>query len=230
MLLFVAADPRECAGLVSQWQGVRKVALAVNWARAGLWKGRETMVVANGAGADRAFAAVLVAPKPAAICNIGFCGALDETLRIGDVVVATAVRDIAGERVYETLVPRGMKGVGSAVVASIGRVAQTAAEKRELRATGASIVEMEAAGVARAAEDFGLPFYCVRAVSDLAGEDLENDFNAALTDDGRFSVSRLISGALSNPGKRFRELRELQKRTALAAKNLGEFLGECSFQ
>lgn len=230
MLLFVAADPRECSGVVSQWQGVRKVALAVNWARAGLWKGRETMAVANGAGADRAFAAVLVAPKPTAICNIGFCGALDDTLRIGDIVVATAVRDIAGERTYETLVPRGMKGVGSAVVASIGHVAQTAAEKRELRATGASIVEMEAAGVARAAEDFGIPFYCVRAVSDLAGEDLANDFNAALTEDGRFSVPRLISGALANPGKRFGELRELQKRTALAAKKLGEFLGECSFQ
>ncbi len=230
MLLFVAADPRECTELVSQWQGVRKLSLAVNWARAGLWKGRETMVVANGAGVDRAFAAVLVAPKPSAICNIGFCGALDETLKIGDVVVATAVRDVAGDRVYETLVPRGMKAADSAVVASIDHVAQTAAEKRQLRATGASVVEMEAAGVARAAEDFGLSFYCVRVVSDLAGEDLENDFNAALTEDGRFSVARLISGALANPGKRFGELRELRKRTALAAKNLGDFLGECGFQ
>ena len=54
---------------------------------------------------------------------------------------------------------------------------------------------MEAAGVARAAEDLGVPFYCIRAVSDLAGEDFANDFNAALTPDGRFSTLRLVAGA-----------------------------------
>ena len=46
------------------------------------------MAIANGAGAERAFAAVLVAPRPSAVCNIGFCGALDESLRVGDIVVA----------------------------------------------------------------------------------------------------------------------------------------------
>ncbi len=96
MLLFVAADPRECAGLVSHWEDVRAVSLPVIWARAGRSKGGEVMAIANGAGADRAFAAVLVAPKPSAVCNIGFCGALDEGLRVGDIVIAAEVRD--GER------------------------------------------------------------------------------------------------------------------------------------
>lgn len=228
MLLFVAADPREFAGLVSQWQGLQSVSLPVNWARTGRWKGRDVMAIANGAGADRAFAAVLVAPRPSAVCNIGFCGALDEALGIGDVVVAMEVRD--GTRTYETLVPRGKEGAAAGAVVSIAHVAQTAAEKRSLRTTGASIVEMEAAGVARAAEDLGLPFYCIRAVSDLAGEDFANDFNAALTPEGRFSVSRLVMGALASPGKRLGELIRLRQRTALAAKNLGDFLGDCSFQ
>ncbi len=228
MLLFVAADPRECAGLVSHWQDVHPVSAPVNWARAGRWKGREVMVIANGAGSQRAFAAVLVAPKASAVCNIGFCGALDEGLRIGDVVVALEVRD--GARSYETLVPRGKEGAGLSALVSIDHVARTAAEKRNLRATGASIVEMEAAGVARAAEDLGLPFYCIRAVSDLAGEDLENDFNAALTPDGRFSALRLMAGALARPSKRFGELIRLQQRTAMAAKNLGDFLVDCTFE
>lgn len=229
MLLFVAADPRECAGLLSHWQGVHPVSLPVNWARAGRWKGRDVMAIANGAGAERAFAAVLVTPRPSVICNIGFCGALDDALRIGDIVVATEVRD--GTRTYATLVPRGIAEVAeSGAVASIGRVAQTAAEKRNLRATGASIVEMEAAGAARAAEDLGLPFYCIRAVSDLAGEDLENDFNAALLPDGTFSVLRLVTGALASPRQRLGELLRLQQRTALAAKHLGDFLADCTFQ
>ena len=81
-------------------------------------------------------------------------------------------------------------------VASVDHVVPTAAEKRNLRASGASVVEMEAAGVARAPEDLGLPFYCIRAVSDLADEDLANDFNAALTPGGEFSLAKLLTGTL----------------------------------
>jgi hypothetical protein len=89
---------------------------------------------------------------------------------------------------------------------------------------------MEAAGAARAAEDLGLPFYCVRAVSDLAGEDFENDFNDALGPDGRFSTWRLVKGAMASPRKRFGELFRLKQRTELASKKLGDFLADCTFQ
>jgi adenosylhomocysteine nucleosidase len=228
MLLFVAADPRECSGLVSHWQDVRLISLPVMWARTGRSKGGEVMAIANGAGADRAFAAVLVAPKPSAVCNTGFCGALDEKLRVGDIVVANKVRD--EKREYETLVPEATKAAYRGAVVSIQRIAQTAEEKRNLRATGASIVEMEAAGAARAAEDLGLPFYCIRAVSDPADKDFANDFNAALMPDGRFSTLRLIAGALGSPRKRFGELVTLQRRTAVASKNLGDFLVDCTFR
>ena len=234
MLLFIAADPRECTGWVSHWEAVRPVSLPVNWARAGRWKGRDVMAIASGAGAERAFAAVIVASRPTAIFNIGFCGALDEALRVGDVVVALGVRDETGirARTYETLVPGvdNVEAVLSGAIVSIHHIAQTAAEKRNLRTTGASIVEMEAAGAARAAEDLGLPFYCVRAVSDLAGEDFENDFDAALGPDGRFSTVRLLRGALASPRKRLGELIRLQQRTALASKKLGDFLADCTFQ
>jgi adenosylhomocysteine nucleosidase len=234
MVLFVAADPRECAGWVSHWEAVQPVPLPVNWARRGRFKGRDVMAIASGAGAERAFAAVIVASGPSAVCNIGFCGALDESLRVGDVVVALEVRDNTGirTRTYETLVPGAGKAEAmlSGTVVSIHHVAQTAAEKRNLRATGASIVDMEAAGAARAAEDLGLPFYCIRAVSDLAGEDFENDFNAALGPDGQFSTLQLVRSALASPRKRFAELLRLKRRTVLASKNLGDFLADCTFQ
>ena len=98
-----------------------------------------------------------------------------------------------------------------------------------LRATGASIVEMEAAGAARAAEDLDLPFYCIRAVSDLADETFENDFNAALTSEGQFSTLRLVTGALARPRQRFGELLRLKRRTDAASKKLGDFLADCTF-
>jgi nucleoside phosphorylase len=226
-LLFVAADPLECIEWVARWNEVRKIPLAVRWARAGKWKGREVAAIANGAGAERAFAAVVLAGEVSAVCSIGFCGALDEDLRAGDIFVATEIRN--GARRWEANPPVLPVQSVCGAVASVDHVAGTVAEKRNLRAGGASVVEMEAAGAAAAAEDMGLPFYCVRVVSDLAAEDFANDFNAALTADGTFSVARLAIGALSSPGKRFGELLRLKQRTAMASKKLGEFLANCAF-
>ena len=220
-ILFIAADPREFTGFLPHWQQIQPLPLPVHWARTGRWKGREVHAIANGAGADRAFAAVLAAPKSSAICNIGFCGALDEALRIGDVFVATKVQN--GSRSWPALQPDDSPEAPSGAVASIDHVAQTAAEKSNLRATGASIVEMEAAGVARASEDLDLPFYCIRAVSDLADEDLATNFNAALKPDGRFSPIRLMTQL------KLGELIRLKQRTDLASIKLGEFLAATTF-
>jgi adenosylhomocysteine nucleosidase len=219
-LLFIAADPRECTGLLSHWEQVQPLQLPVYWARTGRWKGREVTAIANGAGAERAFAAVLVAPRASAVCNIGFCGALDESLRIGDVFVATEIRN--GVDVWPACVP-DTPDSPTGVVASIDHIAQTAVEKSNLRACGASIVEMEAAGVARASGDLDLPFYCIRAVSDLAHEDFAIDFNAALGPDGRFSVIALAKQL------KFGELLRLKHRTDLASKKLGDFLAATTF-
>jgi len=225
-LLFLGADPREFSGLLPHWTSIAPKNLSVYWARTAMWRGRPVIAIANGAGADRALVAVLLAKEISGVVNIGFCGALDEKLQIGDIVVATGVDD--GTELHPARDPRGPSAI-KGVVATIGRVASTAAEKKALREKGATIVEMEAAGAAKGAEDLGVPFYCVRAVSDLANEDFANDFNAALGSDGRFSVMRLVTGALSNPSARFGELLRLRQRTALAAKKLGDFLVECRF-
>ncbi len=226
-ILFVAADPRELSGWVNRWENVSPVALAVNWARAGKWKGRAVAAIANGAGAERAFTAAILAGNISAVCSTGFCGALEKGLNIVDVVVVNELRN--GTHTYPAGLPDGRKSLSGPVM-SVDHVVQTADEKRILRETGGLIVEMEAAGVARAAEDLGVPFYCVRAVSDLASETFANDFNAALTSDGRFSVARLVAGALASPQKRFVELLRLQQRTAMASKKLGDFLADCTFE
>jgi adenosylhomocysteine nucleosidase len=225
-LLFIAAEPRECLDWLGHWDNVRPLPLPVHWARAGKWKGRDVIAIANGAGSERARAAVAAAGPVAAVCNIGFCGALDSTLQPGDIFIATEIRN--GARSYAIRRPAGPPAASGAL-ASISHVARTALEKRELRAKGARVVEMEAAGAARASEELGVPFYCVRAVSDLAGEDLKNDFNAALRADGRFSLPRLLAGACASPWHRFGELITLKQRTEMASKNLGEFLADCTF-
>jgi len=223
-LLFIGADPREFAGFLTHWHHLAPLPLPVHWARSGQWKGREVYGIANGAGAERAFAAILMAPKASAICNIGFCGALHDDLHVGDVVIGTQVQ--AGSRTWFAKTPPEIPQSSEAMrgaVASIDHVAQTSAEKYQLRATGATIVEMEAAGVARAAEDLGVPFYCIRAVSDLANETFATDFNSALGEDGRFSTTRLVMQL------KLGELVRLKQRTELASKKLGDFLDATGF-
>jgi adenosylhomocysteine nucleosidase len=140
------------------------------------------------------------------LISTGFCGALDPALRVGDIVV------------------------GGGKVFTLDRVAVTAEEKRDLRArTGAVAVDMEAAAVSRKAAEWGVPFYCIRAVSDTAYEDMPLDFNLYRDAEGRFSRSRIALAALARPFRRVPSLLRLDRNCKFAAEALGEFLADCRF-
>jgi nucleoside phosphorylase len=109
------------------------------------------------------------------------------------------------------------------------RIVRTADEKRTLRASGAIAVEMEAAAVEERAHAHGLPFYCVRAVTDLAGETLANDFQSALRSDGHFDTIIIFTRALRQPVVCIPELLRLRNRSRRAALALGDFFAVCRF-
>lgn len=226
----VASDPMEFPGILAHAAGVSPGHLALDWSRSARLGTHELVLAANGAGAQRAASAVEAALQhfPAdVILSTGFCGALAEELQIADVVVGTAVS--AGARTFTALHPASLRPHHMGVVCSIDHVAQTAGEKRRLRATGASVVEMEAGAVAERAAARGVPFYCVRVVTDLAGEDMANDFNRALRQDGHFATMNILRGALRNPLVRLPELLRLRTRCVRAARVLGDFIADCRF-
>jgi len=229
-LLLIAAEPREFSGLMQFCRNVKRLAWPVYWARSADLNGRKVLLVANGAGRRRAGQAVDVASsmdKLDLICNMGFCGALESGMEIGDIFVAERVQ--TGDAGYATMQPESMRPYHSGVLASIDRVAQTAEEKCALRARGASAVEMEAAGVAAKAADLSLPFYCVRSVTDRADESFGLDFNAALRPDGRFDTMRLIAASCRRPLSLLPELLRLGMRCRTASRTLGEFVADCRF-
>ena len=224
-VLFVAAEARECEPFIRHWTEVSDPVLPVRWARRGVWKGRECVAVANGAGAERALAATAAVPQAMTVCSIGFCGAVERSLAVGDVFVATEVRN--GFRRWPALRPRG-PAAAEGPLQSVHHIVGSGREKKQIRATGCLVVEMEAAAVARASEEEGAAFYCVRIVSDLAGEDFLNDLNACLKSDGSFDTARLVRGALASPRKMV-ELIRLALRASYAAKKLGDYLARCEF-
>jgi adenosylhomocysteine nucleosidase len=214
-LLLVASDSRE-------FRGIRPRTPT---------RGKHQMVLtANGAGAHWAAAAVdaaLATFQPDAIVSVGFCGALAPDLAIADIVVGTTV--FADGRAFAAQTPTAGRPHQLGPVCCLDHVAQTAAEKAELRTTGALAVEMEAAGVAERAQALGLPFFCIKAVTDLAGETMANDFNAALRSDGRFDTIRLLASSLGHPWVRLPELFRLRARCIRAARSLGDFIADCRF-
>lgn len=228
-ILMVAAEPMEFADIVHRAAGVEKPKLGVNWARTGRIGSNDFLLVANGATRGRAGAALdagCQSFRPEAVVSTGFCGAVAPELRIADIVVATEVAwdgrrfpalPVTGARAY-----RG-------VVRTLDHVAAAAEERAALRSAGAAAVEMEAAEGAERSQRAGLPFYCIKAVTDLADETLANDFNRALRSDGHFDTIVLLSGALRHPATRLPELFRLRQRCVQAARSLGDFFADCRF-
>ena len=229
-LLFIASDRRELQPWVSRWDNLRSLQLPVHWAKAGTWRGKEAIAIANGVGTRRAAgaidAAITLSRTFAGIFSVGTGGALDTSLSLADVVVAKCVTD--GQTTWPALDPAGQPA-RFGLVRTVPHIARTAAEKTNLREAGAILVEMEAAAVATAASQLVVPFYCVRVVSDLANETFFIDFEQFLMPNGGFNVPRLVMHALRHPVEGLPELLRLQQRTSAAAKKLGEFLSHCNF-
>lgn len=225
-ILFVAADPMELRGMLARASEVRPSSAPARFAREARIADYDALLVANGMGWKRAAAAVAAGDSfgPEAIVSTGFCGALAPDLDIADVVAATSVVGAGRD------CPARPIGLRTGVIVSIDHVAQTAAEKRKLRESGAVAVEMEAAAVGLAATGRGTPFYCVRAVTDLAEETMVNDFNRALRDDGHLDTIITLRGALCRPSSRIPELIRLRRRCVRAAEALGEFFVGCRFE
>jgi nucleoside phosphorylase len=186
--------------------------------------GQRWILKANGPGGVLAGEAVDAAgPDVDLILSVGLCGALVEELEIGQIVVGSSVNGAAIGQ------PRCLPGVVTGPIVSIDRVAQTVAEKRRLRDAGAIAVEMEAAAVLERARKWKVPFYCIRAVSDRASEGFALDLNAARDEVGRFDARRIVAQAIRRPFVGIPELWRLRRNSEIAAKALGEFIGNCSF-
>ncbi len=227
MLVFIAAETREFAGLLRNAELASRLDWPVSFARMAVVKGNSVVLAANGPGpklAAQAVDAVRARTQVDGLVSIGFCGALDPALSPCDIFVATEVLGV-GAASLPTASPRPYK---RGKLLSTDRVASTVAEKSELRKSGADAVEMEAAAVAERAEHWNVPFYAIRVVTDTARESFPLDFNRLRDPEGRFDRVKIIAAALRNPGS-FPALLKLDRRCKAAAQTLGDFIADTRF-
>lgn len=164
----------------------------------------------GGIGRSRAEAAAarLLNRGASALVSFGIAGGLDPSLEPGTVVVPEVVIEASGDRKQtdagwrHRLLTRISRGVStsSGPILHAEEVVTTPAHKRELHDRWDAVaVDMESVGVARVAEDAGVPWLVVRAVGDAADHELPRPVTRVSDAGGRLRIAAILGLALQ-PG------------------------------
>ncbi len=197
----IAAMPGELKPLVQGWKPIAAGRLRHGEAA---WQGSiddaQCVAVCAGMGKDAAERACGIALEGApldALISIGWAGALSCGVQPANAYVVNEVVDAAtGERFATTSSSAANPAVLKLV--TIDHVAHPAEKRRLAESYRAVLVDMEAATVARFAGSHGIPFYCLKAVSDVAGEVLP-DFSQYTDNHGHLRLPALLAHVAVRP-------------------------------
>ena len=222
----IAAMAGELKPLVRGWAHARRNGVDVWRWKSGGGEWVAACAGAGVDAATRAFAEIERDGAVDQVISIGWAGALSEEFKAGKAYwVAGAIDARTGER-FRTQAwedesvdshpsdknpPRRIARVGrpdlsqslpghpdDCWLVTSARVADGQEKQRLAAAYGAGLVDMEAAGVARLAQMRGIPFYCVKGVSDGPTDKLP-DFNRFISVNGRFQVVGFVLFVLLRP-------------------------------
>lgn len=240
LVVALAAERRALQGVL---QERRRRRLGDRPAVGGRLGGRDLLLVQAGVGRDRAHDAVVAAAaefQVQAAWSLGFAGGLSERLRPGDLVFPAAVLDDvdaggaplaadSSRAIACAALRRAAMSVDEGNLLTVGTVLRTPDAKRAAcRRSGAVAVEMEAAGVARAARNLGVPWMALKVVVDAVDDQLPPSLAACTTPQGDLRWRGLVAGALE--GRDFwRSLVQLGRSSRQAGRTLWQGL-EVAFE
>jgi len=214
-LAIVAAMEREVRPLIRQWD-MREAEHAGRHFR--FFEHDEVVVVCGGMGSEaarRAAEAVIALYSPAVIYSVGFAGALDAELKVGDILMPRRVVNASDGSSVET-------EIGGGTLVSFAAVTDPAQKKKLRESFSADAVDMEAASVARAAEARGLRFAAVKVVSDKHNFDFPST-ERFIDSRGQFSEAKFAVYAAFRPWLWPRVL-QLARNSNVAARALSSWL------
>jgi adenosylhomocysteine nucleosidase len=167
----VAALEREVKGLIRNWSRIEREFEGHKFV---FFERDELVVVCGGIGTEcarRAAEAAIALYHPERVESVGFVGALDETLRVGDIFRPAEVIDARDGSRFETgcfeigrLETGDAQGTGRLV--TFMAVAGAEQKAKLAKAYQARVVDMEAAAVFAAARAHGIAFGATKVISD----------------------------------------------------------------
>jgi adenosylhomocysteine nucleosidase len=200
--------------------------------------GRTILFLKTGVG-PRAATTKLVAAikevKPSRILVVGYSGALDPGLKVGDLIAVRRAFLLGGNEPLgtplEAMTPGDMldlslenlkDGICRGDVVTTPFIIGEQAQKALLHAKfGAFAVDMETAAFALAARSAGIPLGCVRAITDTA----DDEFLAPVSYDPDSSTGKRVFRVVT-AGKWVQRYRDWTERATIARRSLHAFLAE----
>jgi len=155
----VAALEREIRALVKSWS---RVECEHEGRRFRFFESEQAVLVCGGIGAEaarRATEAAIALYQPELVLSVGFAGALDPPLKVGEIFSPSRIIDARDASSIET-------GTGRGVLISVAAIAGAEQKAKLAESYGAQAVDMEASAVARGAQARGVRFMAVKAISD----------------------------------------------------------------
>jgi adenosylhomocysteine nucleosidase len=195
-IAIVAAMEREVRPLIRNWK-VRTIEHSGRRYRLfeSVLENGSTFLICGGIGADaarRATEAIICEVKPRRVISVGFAGALDSALKVGDVLEPRTVINAAdGAR---TEIPWG-----EGILVTSATIAEEDEKARLAKSYNAIAVDMEAAAVARGAAARGVEFAAVKAISDGADFSMPAKMERFVATDGTFRSAKFAGHVVLRP-------------------------------
>jgi adenosylhomocysteine nucleosidase len=216
-IAMVAALEREIWPLVRRWRVSDREYSGRHFR---FFESEHCVAVCGGVGpeaARRATEAIVSLYRTSLVQSVGFAGALNNTLQVGDVLEIRHVIDARDGSKTDT-------GSGSGALVSFSSVAGQEQKAKLAKAYQAQAVDMEAASVAKGAEARGLRFAAIKVISDEAGFPMP-PMGRFVGEDGSFQAGSFAVYAGLRPwlwGTVFR----LGRNSAKASRLLCEYLSK----
>jgi adenosylhomocysteine nucleosidase len=220
-IAMVAALEREVRPLVKGWRRVEREYLG---RRFQFFESGQAVVVCGGIGAEvarRATEAVIALYLPELVLSVGFAGALDPAMKVGEIFSPSRVIDARDGSSVEIAAGRG-------VLVSALTIAGTEQKAKLAQSYAAQAVDMEAAAVSRGAQARGVRFMAVKAISDestFAMPPLDRFVNR----DGGFRQMSFAASVVARPwlwSKVFQLARNSAKASGTLCAELGRYISE----
>jgi len=224
-IAIVAALPGELKPLVSPQRGLRWQRLKASKGTV-LWEhkhaGGRWIAGCSGMGGERAAVAFREMERYGsidAVCSVGWAGGLNPGMSAASVWHISQVIDTQTGEHFSTA--QSLPGSTEwPVLATATRVADAPEKLRLAASYGAALVDMEAATIARLALAKGIPFYCMKAVSDDMDASLP-DLNPFVRADGRMHMAPFLAHVAVRP-RSWAGLMRLGRNSDLAAQHLAD--------